>query len=105
MDKNKIITEIYNKCIIEKIASKLSNRFKREEDMSDYIQEMYLILLDMPEDKLFRLYTDKELDNYIAQIALNQLVNTQSKFHRLMEDNINKVQIEDRNGKTEEEFE
>ena len=42
-------------------------------NVEDYQQEMYLILLETPEDKLIKLYNDKELDNYSQKVELNQL--------------------------------
>ena len=82
---NKIITEIYRKQIPNKIYNKLKRKLPYEEDVEDYQQEMYLILLETPEDKLIKLYNDKELDNYFARICINQLVNKNSNLHKLLQ--------------------
>lgn len=82
---NKIITEIYQKKIPIKIYNKLKRKLPYAEDVEDYQQEMYLILLETPEDKLIKLYNDKELDNYFARICINQLVNKNSNLHKLLQ--------------------
>lgn len=82
---NKIITELYRKQIPNKIYNKLKRKLPYEEDVEDYQQEMYLILLETPEDKLIKLYNDKELDNYFARICINQLVNKNSNLHKLLQ--------------------
>lgn len=84
---NKIITEIYRKNIPMKIYNKLKRKLPYEEDVEDFCQEMYLILLETPEDKLIKLYNDKELDNYFARICINQLVNKNSNLHKLLQSN------------------
>jgi hypothetical protein len=52
----------------------------------DWKQEMWLIILELPEDKLIRLYENKELDWYILSIARNQVVNDRSTFNRKYND-------------------
>lgn len=79
-------TEIFNYvkglCLPEKMANKFNSRFKNTQDKYDYIQEMYLILLEVPDDKLQGLYERKELPNYFSQICLNQITNHHSKFNK-----------------------
>lgn len=98
---NKIITEIYRKNIPIKIYNKLKRKLPYAEDVDDYQQEMYLILLETPEDKLIKLYNDKELDNYFARICINQLVNKNSNLHKLLQTKLIKTEIDN---ETEGEF-
>lgn len=98
---NKIITELYRKQIPMKIYNKLKRKLPYAEDVDDYQQEMYLILLETPEDKLIKLYNDKELDNYFARICINQLVNKNSNLHKLLQTKLIKTEM---NNETEGEF-
>lgn len=80
--RNKIIEIIYKQSIPEKLANKMWRRFRLNIDKFDYIQEMYLILLEIKEDKLIDLYGQGKLDDYFAQICLNQLTRRSSNFHK-----------------------
>lgn len=91
-----IINKILERRIPEKISLKLLNRFTSQEEREDYIQEMYLILLEIDEDKLIRLDTGNELENYFSRICLNQLVNTKSNWHKLNETYIKKEKINEK---------
>lgn len=103
---NKIITELYKKNIPMKVYNKLKRDLPYIEDVEDYQQEMYLILLETPEDKLIKLYNDKELDNYFARICINQLVNKNSNLHKLLQTKWNKTEIDDETDReTEGEYE
>lgn len=79
-DKNQIIEEVYKSGLVEKIANSLFNivgtTFK-----DDFIQEMYINILTMPEDRLQRLYEDKQLNYYIVKIIKNQAFNKKSVFN------------------------
>lgn len=92
--RNKIIEEIYNKHIPEKILSKV-NKLNSYEDREDYIQEMYLILLEIPKDKLIKLYEKKELADYFSKICINQMTNQKSTTHTKLQTFIDKSKIED----------
>lgn len=92
--RNRIIEEIYMKRIPERLAAKVP-RFKCREDVEDYTQEMYLMLLETPEDKLISMQQKGELPNYFAKMCINQLCNTKSFLHRKLETYITKFNLED----------
>jgi len=81
MTNSKIVEVIMKECIPEKLANKFNKRFKYKMDKLDYIQEMYLILLEMKEDKLTSLYLKGELPDYFSRICINQITNHSSAFH------------------------
>ena len=71
--------------VASKIVEKLANRFSSilGSNKEDYIQEMYLMILTIPEAKLASLYAKNELVYYIISIARNQAVYKKSDFNRL----------------------
>ena len=89
-----IILETYNKHIPQKIFKKLKKYYDWEL-LLDFEQDMITHLYEIPTSKLITLYENKELDNYFAQICLNQLVNLKSNFNRLYETTIEKSDITD----------
>lgn len=90
MTKNDIITEIYEKGIAEKMC----NSFRPFIDEREFAQEMILILLEMDDDKLFRLYNNKELDKYYASVCYYQVIRDNSKFNKKMENNLDKISFD-----------
>jgi hypothetical protein len=92
---NKIITELYNKNIPMKVYNKLKRNLPYIEDVEDYQQEMYLILLEYTEAKIIDLYEQGRLDDYFARICINQLVNKNSNLHKLLQTNQHKTDIEE----------
>lgn len=92
---NKIITELYNKNIPMKVYNKLKRDLPYIEDVEDYQQEMYLILLEYTEAKIIDLYEQGRLDDYFARICINQLVNKNSNLHKLLQTNQHKTDIEE----------
>lgn len=85
MEKTDILKAVMKLCLPEKMANKFNDRFKNTQDKYDYVQEMYLILLEMSDDKLQGLYERKELSDYFSKICLNQITNRKSKFHKIYE--------------------
>lgn len=81
--RDDVIQWLIDNCIIEKFA----NRYKHylTNDWDDFVQEMWEIILKLPNDKLIRLYDNSELLNYIYKIAKNQLFNKKSKFSKTYE--------------------
>lgn len=78
---SKIVEIIMKESIPEKLANKYRGRFKYKMDRYDYVQEMYLILLEMDEVKLQDLYLQGELSDYFGKICINQLCTRGSAFH------------------------
>jgi len=92
---NKIITELYKKNIPMKVYNKLKRNLPYIEDVEDYQQEMYLILLEYTEAKIIDLYEQGRLDDYFARICINQLVNPNSNLNKLLQTNKHKTDIEE----------
>ena len=90
---NEIFQEIVKMGIPEKISKKLFSRFRCEDDRMDYVQEMYLIIMETDKEKLKKMIEKKELANYFAKICLNQLTNKKSTFSKKYEYNINKEEL------------
>lgn len=88
---NRIITELYSKNIPQKIYHKLKRKLPNSDDMDDYYQQMYLILLETPEEKLLDLHKQGKLPDYFARICINQLVNKNSNLHKLLQTNWDKT--------------
>lgn len=96
MTKDEVIKYVIDKQLIPKLATTFSSLLGGNKD--DFIQEMYMILLtEIPDSKLIKLYEDKHLDYYILSIARNQVVNDKSTFNRIYNYNrkINTIPIED----------
>ena len=91
-DYDKIIRYIQSMQVVEKLSSKYLHYLKSDRD--DFIQEMYLIILTIPKDKITALFERNELVRYIIQIVKNQLFNPKSNFSKKFERNIKKVQLE-----------
>lgn len=49
-------------------------------ELDDLAQDIYLILLEMDEEKLVELYENKQLNYWIARIILNQYFSNTSPF-------------------------
>lgn len=87
--------ELYAKNIPMKIFNKLKRNFQYNEDIQDYVQEMYLSILDdYTEEKIIDLYKQGKLDDYFARICINQLVNPKSKLHKKLQLNWDKINID-----------
>lgn len=89
---DEIIRYIQSMQVIEKLSSKYLHYLKSDRD--DFIQEMYLIILTIPKDKITALFERNELVRYIIQIVKNQLFNHKSNFSKKFERNIKKIQIQ-----------
>lgn len=91
-DYDEIILYIQSMQVIEKLSSKYLHYLKSDRD--DFVQEMYLIILTIPKEKLTALFERNELVRYIIQIVKNQLFNHKSNFSKKFERNIKKIQIQ-----------
>lgn len=95
MNKQQIMDAAPSKCsIIEyvyklHIVDKLSTRYKNlvgQDNIEDYKQTIYCMLLEMSEQQLQSLYSRNELVYYIMAVARNQAVNPKSSFNRTYND-------------------
>lgn len=78
MTRNQIIEEIYNKAIPDSVW-----RYYRDSLFEDYKQEMYLLLLEMPEEKLFSLYKRGELEFYFIRMCRLQCLKHSWFFNKI----------------------
>ena len=88
-DYNEIIQYVMSMELVEKLSSKYLHYLKSDRD--DFVQEMYLIILTIPKEKLTALFERNELVRYIIQIVKNQLFNHKSNFSKKFERNIKKI--------------
>ena len=88
-DYDEIIRYIQSMQVIEKLSSKYLHYLKSDRD--DFVQEMYIIILTIPKDKITALFERNELVRYIIQIVKNQLFNPKSNFSKKFERNIKKI--------------
>lgn len=93
MTKDKVIKYLINKKLVERLGAHYQSYL--EDLKEDFQQELWLIILELPEDKLIRLYENKQLDFYLLSIARNQVVNDKSTFNRMYNRKINTIPIED----------
>ena len=91
-DYDEIIRYIQSMQVIEKLSSKYLHYLKSDRD--DFVQEMYIIILTIPKEKITALFERNELVRYIIQIVKNQLFNPKSNFSKKFERNIKKIQIQ-----------
>ena len=90
---NQIIEEIYNEKIIERCLAKYSKRMNGF--IEDVVQDIYMMIIEMPEDKLLKLYNDNELTYYILTICRNQCVNKYSKTNKKYQTNVKKINYDE----------
>ena len=87
--KNEIIEYIYNIQIVEKCANRFINVLNEYKD--DFVQYIYLQLLEIEEDRLKLLFRENELIYYIIAICRNHALGKYSAFKK---EHIRENQIE-----------
>lgn len=95
---------IYSMSIPEKLSRKEHTRFRSEDDRLDYIQEMYLLLLSIPKDRVKHLLDQNRLADYFAQICINQLFNPKSNFKKKYDYTIFKTEYNTNRNEEEDEL-
>lgn len=88
-DYDEIIQYMMSMQLVEKLSSKYLHYLKGDRD--DFVQEMYIIILTIPKEKITALFERDELVRYIIQIVKNQLFNKKSNFSKKFERTIKKV--------------
>lgn len=89
MDR-KVIKDIYDSGVIEELVAQMCPK-ESKDDKNDFIQEVYLALMEMPEDKLLNIVENKnpnfgdssQIRWWCARIILNQLHSKTSQWYRL----------------------
>lgn len=77
---DKIIKNIIDLQIVDKIGKSYRRHLKDEKD--DYLQDLWIKILEMPEEKLIDLYKSNELVYYLLAVAKNDIFNKYSKFNK-----------------------
>lgn len=77
MGRNEILIEFWNSIEVNNAFSKMYP----VELQDDLKAEVFLILCEMPEEKIIDLYTKKYLRFYIVKIMLNLIMSTDKKFY------------------------
>lgn len=78
MTKNDIIIDLNKRKVVERIASSFWSYLQDSKD--DFIQHIYLVLLELPEEKLIGMYERKELEYYTYYVARAQATGSKSDF-------------------------
>lgn len=92
MERKDIINEVVTSGIIEKYTRSIV--FKDSYYKEEFIQLMYLILCEIPEDKLIKLYKKNQLYFYLIRICKNQFFNKYSTYNTQMEFNDRTVSLD-----------
>lgn len=82
MDKNQIITEIARKKMVEQMVQNIAHQ-SLSADLKDLCQMVYLILLEYDEQKLQDLWSNNQMNFFLARIIINQFRSTNSPFHTI----------------------
>lgn len=80
MTRSEIIAEVAEQRAVERIVANVGHSGLTA-DLSDLVQEIYMILLTYDEDKIIDLWENEELSYFIARIAINQYRSNNSPFH------------------------
>lgn len=81
MDRQTVLNYIYETKIIERIASAYWSKIGEYKE--DFIQYIWLLICEIPEDKLIELFDKGQLNFYVFSIARNQAWNDKSSFYQL----------------------
>lgn len=92
LKKDEVIKYLINKKLVERLGAHYQSYL--EDLKEDFQQELWLIILELPEDKLIRLYENKQLDFYLLSIARNQITNSNSKFNRKYRDRMEIIPLD-----------
>lgn len=80
MTRSEIIAEVAEQKAVERIVANVGHSGLTA-DLSDLVQEIYMILLTYDEDKIIDLWENEALSYFIARIAINQYRSSNSPFH------------------------
>lgn len=86
MNRDQIINEVYSSGLIQKYTNYFKSYHKNYDDFS---QHLFLILCEIPEDKLIQMYKSDELQYYLFYVAKAQAANNKSDYNKLMNGQLN----------------
>ena len=82
MDKREIIDTLAKEKKVEEIIRNVDKgNCKDTVALTDLAQDIYLILLQKPEDTIVNAYNNLELNYYISRIVVNNLNSKNSRFY------------------------
>lgn len=90
------VSEAIKYLMDKKLVQRLGGHYQSylKDNREDFEEDLWEIILNIPEDKLNTLYQNKQLDFYILSIARNQITNDKSNFNKLYQTKINKVDLD-----------
>ena len=77
--KNEIIEELAKNKVVEEIAINTSKG--SYPDLDDFINDIYLELLEKPEDKIQQLYQKNQIKFFISRMITNNLFSANSRYY------------------------
>lgn len=82
-NRNEVINWLYATHIVEWYTTKLCMKTLEDEDTKDKVQEIYLMVLEIPQDRLDELYEQgtKILSSYIVGLIKKQLISDTSDIY------------------------
>lgn len=83
-NRDEVINWLYATHIVEWYTTKLCMKTLEDEDTRDKVQEIYLMVLEIPQDRLDELYEQgtKILSSYIVGLIKKQLVSDTSDIYK-----------------------
>ena len=82
MGKNEIVNEIAKGKMVEQMVQNIAHQ-SLSADLKDLCQMVYLILLEYDEQKLQDLWSNNQMNFFLARIIINQFRSTNSPFHTI----------------------
>ena len=82
MSKNEIVNEIANGKMVEQMVQNIAHQ-SLSDDQKDLCQMVYLILLEYNEQKLQDLWSNNQMNFFLARIIINQFRSSNSPFHMI----------------------
>lgn len=82
MGKNEIVNEIAKGKMVEQMVQNIAHQ-SLSADLKDLCQMVYLILLEYDEQKLQDLWSNNQMNFFLARIIINQFRSSNSPFHMI----------------------
>lgn len=82
MGKSEIVNKIAKGKMVEQMVQNIAHQ-SLSADLKDLCQMVYLILLEYDEQKLQDLWSNNQMNFFLARIIINQFRSTNSPFHTI----------------------
>ena len=82
MGKSEIVNEIAKGKMVEQMVQNIAHQ-SLSDDLKDLCQMVYLILLEYDEQKLQDLWSNNQMNFFLARIIINQFRSSNSPFHTI----------------------